>query len=455
MQPLNLFVSEPPNIPDLGLGYIAASLKKEGHAVSIMDWNRNATGDEFKEQLAAMQPEVVGIKVFTKDVGAAQKTISLVRESAPDTIIVIGGPHPSALEPEELMEDFAYCDFAVKGEAEASFPSLLAGILNAGTKNDKGCIAHEVAVKIHGLVWREKGSVFANPIYLDHDLDSIDFPCWEMIDPCNYDVDMLGSAMKEGNTAPVITTRGCPGRCSFCSAFNVNGRAIRTRSPENVLKEISLLYNKYNVRKFMFQDNCFTSIKENLTRLCELIIKEGMKIEWDCVSYERLDNLTDETLSLMYKAGCRMIHMGIESGSPVTRRVMNKPGSLEEITEKAGLIQKNGIKVCAWFMIGFPGETKGEMKKTVRYAFSLGADMVTFTICFPLPGSQVCRYMKEKYKLDRIDWANFDIYSSEYPVSGLSSAELTRMLKSIRLRILVSNKIDRLAGILKIKGKRR
>lgn len=453
MQPLTKFVSEPPNIPDLGLGYIASSLKKDGHVVSIMDWNKNFTEEEFKKQITITQPEVIGIKVFTKDIGAAKKTISLIREAFPNGIIVIGGPHPSSVDPQELMEDFAYCDFAIKGEAEISLLSLLSAVARSGKNDNRGYIMQEIAVKIPGIVWRNKERVFSNPIAFIHDLDRIDFPCWEMLDPNNYDVDMLGSTIKGGNTAPIMTTRGCPGMCSFCTAFNVNGRIIRTRSPENVLKEILLLHSKYNVKKFMFQDNCFTSIKENLMRLCELILKEKMEIEWDCNSYERLDNLTDETLSLMYKAGCRRIHMGIESGSPDTRKVMNKSGTLEEITEKVRLIQKSGIKVGAWFMIGFPGETREEMKKTIRYAFSLGAELVTFKICFPLPGTQVYSYIKEKYKFGRIDWSNFDIHKSEYPTSRLSSAELTRLLKSIMLRIRITRNIERFTKILKMRGK--
>lgn len=449
MQPLKGFVREPPNIPDIGLGYIATSLKKNGHLVHILDWNMKLTVKDFKKWLKEIQPDVIGIKIFTKDVGAAKKTISIIREALPNGIIVIGGPHPSAVDPEELMEDFKKCDFAIKGEAEVGLPSLVSAVARSWKNNKKGSITEKMVVKVPGLVWRNKERVFSNQIPFVYDLDNIDSPCWGMLDPNNYDVNMLGSAIKEGNVAPIITTRGCPGMCNFCSAFNVNGRIIRTRSPENVLKEILLLHDNYNVRKFIFQDNCFTSIRENLTKLCELILKEKMEIEWDCNSYQRLDTLTDETLSLMYKAGCRMIHMGIESGSEKTRKVMNKFCSLGEITEKVKLIKKNGIKVGAWFMIGFPEETKEEMNKTIRYAFSLGSELVMFTICFPLPGTQVYRYIKEKYKFDRIDWANFDIYTSQYPVSKLSSMKLTWLLKGIRLRILLAKKIEYFKRILK------
>lgn len=446
MHPLTAFVADPPNIPDLGLGYIMASLRKYNHQVFIRDWNTNPSVEDFKEWLIENKPQAIGIKVFTKDVGAAKKTISIIRETLPEVTIIIGGPHPSAVAPAELMEDFLECDYAIKGEAENSFPSLLSLIINRkrDVGDSKGYITDERAKEIAGLVWRNKEGISCNPTSLIHDLDRIDLPCWEMLNPNNYSVDSPGSTLDGWNTAPIITTRGCPGKCTFCSAYNVNGRKIRHRSPENVLNEMLMLYNQYNVRKFMFQDNCFTSHKVNLIKICEGIIKERMNIEWDFVSYERLDNLTNETLSLMYKAGGRMIHMGIESGSEKIRKVMNKSCSLKDISEKVKIIQRNGIKIGAWFMIGFPEETKKEIKETIKYAFSLGTDLTTFTICFPLPGSQVYYHIREKYKFDKIDWSNFDIYNSPYPMSELSSKELTRMLKKIRLRIKLNKVVKKL-----------
>lgn len=447
-QPITAFVKEPPNSPDIGLGYLATALKKSGHAVFVRDWNMNPSVSDFIMWLSENSPDVIGLKVFTKDVYAAKKTIAQIRETLPNSIVIIGGPHPSAVDPEELMDDFAYCDFAIKGEAESILPSLLYEISPEIKNSAAGYLTQEDALKMPGLVWREKDKVYSNPIAFEHNLDRIDFPCWELIDPCNYNVDMLGPANKVGTTAPLITTRGCPGRCSFCSAFNVNGRKIRTRSPENVIKEMLLLYNKYNVRKFMFQDNCFTSIRGNLKNICELIIREKMQIEWDCVSYERLDNLTEEVLSLMYEAGCRMIHMGIESGSEKTRKTMHKACSLVDITLKNQLIKKSGIKVGAWFMLGFPHETEKDMKDTISYAFSLDAELITFTICFPLPGSDVYNYIKEKYKFNKIDWSVFDIYKSVYPVSEISSRKTARLLKRVRLRIRIDNKIKKLTSIL-------
>lgn len=439
-QPITAFVKEPPNIPDLGLGYIASALKKAGHAVFIRDWNMDPSIAGLKKWLAEGRPEVIGLKVFTKDVGAAQKTVSIIREVLPAAVIITGGPHPSSVAPDELMNDFAECNFAIRGEAEKSLPMLLDLIAEP--------MPAERAKEIPGLVWRENNRVLSNPIQLTKDLDSIDFPLWELINPNAYKAVVLGSGKKEGSAAPIITTRGCPGKCSFCSAFNINGRRIRFRSPSNVFAEMSLLYDKYNVRKFMFQDNCFTSIKTNLSELCELILKAKMDIEWDCVSYESLENLTDQILALMQHAGCRMIHIGIESGAEKTRKTMYKASSLEMIAEKIRLMRKNGIKTGAWFMLGFPGETVKEMKKSISYAFSLRAELVAFTVCFPLPGSAVYSYIKGKYGFDRIDWAAFDVYNSEYPASEASSQTIAGLLKLVRLRLRLKNQIRKLASLL-------
>lgn len=436
MVPLTSFVDSPPNIPDLGLAYITTSLRKHGHDVYIRDWNMNPSVDNFRVWLKDNRPDVIGIKVFTKDVSATKKTILTIKETLQDAAIVIGGPHPSATEPEELMADFVGCDFAIKAEAEEGLPSLLDEIKDLTQKNMK-----EQFKRISGLIWREGDKIFFNPITFVHDLDKIDFPCWELFNPKNYSVDMFGSTLHGWNTAPIITTRGCPGKCSFCSAYNVNGRRIRYRSPENVLNEMLLLYKKYDVRKFIFQDNCFTSHKESLIKICEGIIKERMNIEWDFVTYEILDNLKDETMALIYRAGGRMVHVGIESGSEKTRKVMNKTSLLKDISEKIKAFRRNGIRIGAWFMIGFPEETKKEMKETIDYAFSIDADLVTFTICYPLPGSQIYQYIREKYRFEKIDWSNFDIYNSRYPVSQLSSKALTKMLKGVRLRILITKRL--------------
>jgi len=443
-QPLTIYIPHPPMIPDLGLGYIATALLQHGHIVEVMDWNMVPSVEHYKDALRRFAPDVVGIKVFTKDVFAAIKTTELIKEVLPEARIILGGPHPSAADPSELMNDFALCDVALRGEVETTLPLLLAAMTVPRDQAMKGVLSDERAATVPGLVWRTGGSVRANAIALRDNLDDIPFPAWDLIKPLPGRASLSAPGKKRGATAPIVTTRGCPGKCSFCTAYNVNGRKIRYRSPANVLEEMVLLHEKHGVDNFMICDNCFTSNKNHLIELCEMIVSRGMNIEWDCTSYENIANLTNETLSLMHRAGCRLIHMGIESGSLATRKTMNKSCRLQDISEKVKLAQRNGIMVAGYFMLGFPGETKEEMKTSIAYAFSLGADRFDFTPCFPLPGTEVYRYLQAKFRIDRIEWSRFDINTSPYPLSALPTPELTLLVRWTRYRARLAKILRRI-----------
>lgn len=439
MTPLSVFLVDPPTIPDLGLGYLAAALRKSGCQVHVEDWNAQLLPEGLANLLLSFRPDVVGIKVFTKDAAGARKTVAIIRSTLPGAVIVIGGPHPSACEPASLMADFDQVDFALRGEAENTLPRLL-GLLPPG-KGPQSLAENDLR-QIPGLVFRGAAGVVANAVQFNPDLDAVDYPSWDLIDPRKRATVMLGSG-GGGPAAPIVTTRGCPGLCTYCSAFTVNGRQIRARSPRNVFEEIRLLHDTYGVRRFMFMDNCFTSIRRNLVGLCELIVESGLRIEWDCASYETLANLTDENLALMRRAGCTMIHMGIESGSERIRATINKRSELTEITEKVRAIRRSGIRLTAWFMLGFPGERLADMLQTVRYAFGTGADLIEFSLVLPLPGSAVCEEMKQQHTVTDIRWSRFEKLRPPYSLSRLSPGQLVVLLKFVRIAVRVRNRVRR------------
>lgn len=430
MVPVTSLVKHAPLFPDLGLGYIATAVKNAGHDVCLQSWNMDPSAENFKRYLKENKFDVIGIKVFTKDVAAANKTIRLIRSASPDSAIVMGGPHQSTSEPNDVMEDFHECDFAIRGEAETGFPLLIKHIVDNG-KHFSGDLE-----KIPGLVWRSEGVIRSNQPFLAPDIDSLGIPLWEMMHPKDYRTPKIPGATKTYNSAPIIVTRGCSASCTYCAAFKISGKAVRSRSSASVLSEIKMLYNKYDVRHLFFMDTRFMQKTDVLAEICEGILKHKMDIAWDCVGYEDLSALNVDILNLMKKAGCKFINMGIESGSERIRRSTKKMGELSDIRQKIQIVKRAGIGVRAFFMIGFYGETKEDIKNTVDFAFSIPADSLQFEIACPHPGTELLHSLKTKYKVDRIDWENFNVYKSPYPLSEIGSAELFRILKTIRRKYM-------------------
>ncbi|AGW13768.1 B12-binding domain-containing radical SAM protein [Megalodesulfovibrio gigas] len=438
-QPLVSLVLEPPHLPDLGLGYLASSLQAAGHAVHVRDWN--APGDEASllEDCRRLAPGLVGVKVFTKDTAAAMATVRAIRRALSGTRIILGGPHPSCAEPAEVMADFPELDYAFRGEAEAALPAL-ASLLEHGSPDDDSLAA------IPGLVWRSADGVRANPPALTRDLPGLPQPAWDLLAPESYNVLGLADALG-GAAAPIITTRGCPGACSFCSAWMVSGKRIRFRDPEEVVDEMRRLQRDHGVKSFMIMDNCFTSSSAHFTGICETMLRENIQATWDCCSYERLDHLTEETVSLMHRAGCRMLHLGIESAAPRIRTGLQKHCSLEDYRRVTALCNAHGIAPVGWFILGFPDESLAEMHQTLRFAFSLDLAMATVTPCYPLPGSQVYQALKAKHGLDRLHWDTFDTKRSPWPMHQGSTARRNRLLKLARLGMKIMRRSPRLGRL--------
>jgi len=428
MVPITSLMKQAPLFPDLGLGYLASAIQKAGYDVTIRSWNMEPSVSDFKKFLKMNRFSVIGIKVFTKDLSAANKTIRIIKSLVPETVIIVGGPHPSTCESAEAMTDFSDSDFIFSGEAEIGFPLLLKHISEKRNK----CSSE--LKEIPGLIWKDGNSINSNlPVYA-REIDNFGIPSWEIMLPNNYRTPRIPGGPRDGSSAPIIVTRGCPEKCSYCAAYKINGKVVRTRSSSAVLEEIELLYNKYGVKHLFFMDTCFIHNVDLVVAICDGLIRKQFDIAWDCVGYENLTNLSEDMLTLMKKAGCKCISVGIESGSDDIRKRIKKKGSAAEIFQKIKMIKNLGFRVKAFFMIGFPDETRKDVEQTVDFAFSLPADSLQFEIVCPHPSTELLDNLKQRYGIDRINWEDFDVYRSPYPLSELDSSELYRLLKKIKRR---------------------
>ena len=331
-----------------------------------------------------------------------------------DVVTVVGGPHPSAV-PHEAMDAFGGdLDFVFAGEAEVGFPKLL-GALNSGRADFRS---------IPGLVWRENDRVVSNPKTVVDDLDAIGMPAWDLIHPELYPESQHGAFFRKFPIAPIMITRGCPYPCTFCAGSIVSGKKVRYRSIDNVLKEITYLYNDFRIREFHVIDDNFTwdkgYAKEFLRRLKAL----NLDISWAVPNGVRMDTLDEELLGLMKETGLYLISLGIESGSDKVLCSMKKGATTAKTRECVKMIDRAGIDMAGFFILGFPGETEETIRQTIKFSTELNLVRANYFTYLPFPGSESYADLQAKGELEGIDWEHFYFMNAAYVPKALTRKKL-------------------------------
>lgn len=433
--PLPVLTDSAPLLPDLGLAYLAASIRHRGHEVEILDWNCALSPAAYRDYLSKSGAEVIGIKVFTPNMRGVLRTLELIREALPSAVVVAGGPHVSGTRPKDLFLDLPSVDYGFRGESEEALPAFL----DALDKFGKDSLLHDGSLDgIQGLVYKDADNVLANPVELNDDIESIGLPAWDLIEPCGYRPQRVNPLDRRGYLAPVIASRGCPGACTFCMAHHVNGRKVRLRDPRAFVDEMEKLTNEYEVKQFLIMDTNFAFNEEFVKNVCNDLIERKLDVVWDSVSEEHWTDTDPELYPLMYEAGCRVINIGVESADNDVRKRIGKDGKIEDVSRQVKMIHSAGIKVIGYFLFGFPGETRENMETTARFAFSDPFALRSFDVCFPLPGSGLYSHLREKYGVERVDWASYCAEPSQYPLSELPSEEVTAFVHRCRNRQLRS-----------------
>ncbi|MGB5217341.1 MAG: radical SAM protein [Smithella sp.] len=401
--------------PDLGLGYLAAALQRDNHQVSILDCvNVKMTFDQFADYVAALDIDVIGFRVFSTDLFSAKKSVEIVRAKLPDVKIILGGAHPSAF-PEQTLQYFTEADFAIRGEAEKG----LADLISHMTLPDKIAKEH-----VPGLIWRDNGQIRCNPPLFAQDLDTLCSPDWDLINPRDYPF-QTSYFTRSKIVAPLIMTRGCPYHCTFCSCRAVTGHKIRAHSVPYMMNQIKFLQSKFGIKEVCFIDDNFLALKNLMTELCEQIIKEKIDIKWSCFGI-RLDLVDEEILSLMEKAGCYLLTVGIESGSQRILDHMKKQLTLGLIEEKLKLInKKTSIKVIGNFILGYPVETEEDIRKTIKFAGKLPLYGANFFPFHPTPGTEIFNELQTKKDFIFKNWENMGQDMKPYVPEGISRQKFT------------------------------
>ena len=358
--------------PPLGLAYIASVLR-QNREVKIIDSNilNYAIGDVERE-LRSFNPDVVGITSVTPSIYEAYKVAETAKKVREDCTVVLGGPHATFM-PRETMEECKYIDIIVRGEGEETTRELIENI-------EKGAPLNEVK----GITFREKnGIIDTEPRLFIKNIDNIPFPSRDLLPMHLYKFNGV-------KYTTMLTSRGCPFKCSFCSSSRLFGGYWRGRSPENVLEEMKTVYEEYGIRNIEFMDDTFTLNQERAEKICDEIIKQGWDISWGASS--RVDTLSKKLVEKMKKAGCWIIFLGIESGSQKILDAIGKRITLEQVKKAVKILKDAGIQVLGSFIIGFLQDTKETIKETIKFAKSLNLNYAEFSILTPYPGTPIFDY---------------------------------------------------------------
>ena len=378
----------PRNFPT-GLGIIAAILRQEGHAVTVLDINGNRFSKEYVEKFIAKEKfDIVGIGGLLTVYNYVKWLVPIIKKKNPQIPVVLGGSIGSNVP--ELSLTKLKVDYVVDGEGEITAPKLFKALEN---KDD---VEH-----IKGI-WFLKNAVpyCTGPCERVSDLDEVPWPAWDLFPMKKY---LQNPVVGFGKDLDLITSRGCPYQCIFC--YKIGGRYYRQMSIKKVISEIKNLIEIYKLDFISFQDNEFMIDKNWVKEFCHKPNEENINIQWSCTG--RVNLVDEEIVKTMKDAGCTSISFGIESGSQKMLDIMKKAVTAEQAKNAITLVKNIGLRCPCSFMIGLPGETKETIEETIQFCKDINMALTALMFAAPYPGTELFEMAKKAGKIPA-DWRDLE-----------------------------------------------
>lgn len=402
--------------PPVGLAQVAAAVRHAlPYDVKILDAEAlELTIDDTIKRIQHENPDYIGITAVTPSIYKAFLLAKAIKNENPKQLIILGGPHVTAI-PDKTLNDYSCFDIAVLGEGEDTIVELLKVL-------EKG----DPLKNVSGIVYRDGGQVVRTakrPFIMD--MDRLPFPAWDLLPNIAEYYRPPIFSVKQLPSTSLVTTRGCPGKCTFCDT-SVFGQKVRGFSPEYVLKMINKLMHEYGIKDMLFDDDCAPLLKARFERLLDMLIESNLGLSWSCNS--RIDIVRPDVLKKMKRAGCWQIAYGIESGSQKILDFYKKGITLKKIEEALSWTNDAGIMTKGFFMVGNPLETSKTVEETINFAKKIKLDDFQITSFTPLPGSAVYP-VAEKYGWFDNDFRRMNMWNIVFVPNGLTKNDILRYSK--------------------------
>jgi radical SAM superfamily enzyme YgiQ (UPF0313 family) len=391
--------------PPLGLAYIGAVLEENDVKVTILDapaLDMDLQG--YRRALAHKHVDLLGVQTTTPTIKQALAVGKITKELHPECAVTMGGYHATFM-PEQVLRENDFVDVVVRNEGEYATLELVDAIENEKPLRN-----------IDGINYRDGDRIVETPKRRPiEDLDALPFPARHLLPMSEY----FG---RKQVLATMICSRGCPMGCSFCASSAMHGRRVRFRSPENAADEMERVVDEYKVRMGGFMDDTFTLFPKWVHSFCQGIISRGIDVVWGCTA--RVDRFNKELLSQMWKAGCRTLLFGVESGNQNILDNVQKGTKVGQAKRAFKTARDIGMHTIASMTLGMPGENKTTIDETIGFAKRVNPDYALFSLATPYPGTKFYE-LASKMGLIRIkDWTHFTLLAPVIETVDLTLREL-------------------------------
>ncbi len=374
----------------IGIASIGAVVRNAGHEVVMMDGALDfyCSNQEWAQRIYKEKPDFVGFSATTLGFLDAYDVCSKVKQLESSIKTVFGGVHVSWGK-NKIIEDYPLIDYVIDGEGEYAFRDLL---------------ATQGKTPVPSVYSQSFPTFSTQTSYLQCEMDDLPFPAYDLVAgfPKRYQMPLFGYPKHPG--AVIISSRGCVYRCTYCDR-SVFHKSFRFNSPEYTFEQMKWLSKDFGVRHINFYDDLFTLNRERVAKLCALITEQKINMSFNCIV--RVGHIDNELLKMLKKAGCWMVHVGIESGDQKLLDIHKAGVTIEQIKNDVTRVAAAGLWVKGLFMIGIPGENEESMIRTRKFAMTLPLKDANITAFTPFPGAPISQTIHELGTLDN-DWSKMD-----------------------------------------------